>query len=733
MTPRVRLALVVHNHQPIGNFDHVVERAYVESYRPLIDLLAEFPKLKLALHLSGSLFDWLADRHPEYLDDVGALQARGRLEILGGGYYEPILPMIPQRDRIGQIRAYFDKLEQRFGEAPRGMWLAERVWEQQLAGDLSASGVEYTIVDDFHFRNAGLRDDQLRGYYLTEDEGRLLAVFPGNEKLRYLLPFAPPEETIAFLREVAESRPGATLVFADDGEKFGSWPGTQEHCHKQGWLRRFFELLSAEPWIELTTPGTVVGEVEPLGKVYLPDGSYREMCEWSSLDATPQSPQAGLRTIPGTWRNFLVKYPEAAEMRARMLMVSDRVERAAQLGYPQEIVAAARRELYKAQCNCAYWHGTFGGVYLAHLRQAIYRHLIRADNILDRTADRPEHWVEASVRDHNLDVHQEVCLAGDRLMAFVAPHQGGSLYELDVRAASRNVLATAGRRPEPYHVEAQSQLSARGMGSAPQQYDAHARRSLVDRFYAALPTAEELASGRAVDLGDFAAGSYHFQVVRSPETSTVRMWRLGRVDGRPIKLTKTVSLAAGASELMIDYRLENLPVDCTWHFAAELNLAGFGDGDDRYLHEPGRPRQGRLGRPLEIAGVSAVELVDDAWGLNVRLSADRAATFASYPARALNRWECGYETTHQATCLLPVWPVRPDAHGVWSVRLTLPIESTSAELVRRGAAGEVVPPDLGDIEPRLNYPAAQIVTHTEVVRSKPEVRRKTTRRLKAAG
>ena len=36
MSPHVRLALVIHNHQPIGNFDSVVERAYHDAYLPVV-------------------------------------------------------------------------------------------------------------------------------------------------------------------------------------------------------------------------------------------------------------------------------------------------------------------------------------------------------------------------------------------------------------------------------------------------------------------------------------------------------------------------------------------------------------------------------------------------------------------------------------------------------------------------------------------------------------------------
>jgi 4-alpha-glucanotransferase len=742
MTPHLRLALVVHNHQPIGNFDHVVERAYHDSYRFLLDALAPHKNLRLTLHWSGSLFDWLAERHPEYLAEVAHLRDQGRVELLGGGYYEPILSMIPRRDRVGQIRSYAERLEERFGEKPRGMWLAERVWEQQHAGDLAAAGVEYTIVDDFHFRNAGLGPDRLFGYYLTEDDGRMLAMFPGSERLRYLIPYAEPEQVIAYLYEVACKRPGAALVFADDGEKFGTWPGMREHCHEHRWLERFFELLADQPWIESTTPGRLTREVEPLGKVYLPDGSYREMAEWSSLEtgegssvadgahaphlgATPASP-ALLRTVPGTWRNFLVKYPEASEMRARMLMVSDRVARAAAAGYPAAVVEAARRELYKAQCNCAYWHGSFGGVYLAHLRQAVYRHLIQADDLLDRTADRPACWVEAVTRDHNIDAFQEVCLASDKLLAFVAPHQGGRLYELDVRRPARNLLATIAARSEPYHGAAEEVGPAEcGVRLRTAAADTRARRCLVEHFYAERPSLDDVASGRAADIGDFADGRYQFQVLRTDETAQVCLSRTGSVDGLPIKVTKTVTVAAGADGLTIDYRLENLPADRGLYFGVEFNFAGFDEADGCYLQQLDRRRLGGFGSALAFPALHDLELVDEKSGVNVGLAVSRPASFWTHPVRAVNRRECGYEVTHQATSVVPHWHVRGDVRGEWSVTIALPI--------RVAACGAVGLPDLGDVPPDVEIPSARVVTHTEVVRGPSEVRRKTTRRLKAAG
>ncbi|MEQ8836690.1 MAG: alpha-amylase, partial [Lacipirellulaceae bacterium] len=141
MNQPLRLVLVLHNHQPIGNFDGVFEQAYRDSYLPFLDVFERYEGLRIALHTSGSLMEWLDQHHPEYVDRLAGLVATGRVEIVGGPLMEPILPMIPSRDRIGQIEAYRDWLENRLGAKVRGMWMPERVWEQSLTSDVVKAGI----------------------------------------------------------------------------------------------------------------------------------------------------------------------------------------------------------------------------------------------------------------------------------------------------------------------------------------------------------------------------------------------------------------------------------------------------------------------------------------------------------------------------------------------------------------------------------------------------------------
>lgn len=709
MTPSIRFCLVLHNHQPIGNFDGVFEQAYQDSYLPFLDVFEPYANLKISLHTSGPLMEWLDLHHPEYVDRLAALVANDRIEIIGGAFYEPILTMIPSRDRVGQISSFTDWLEQRLGGMVRGMWMPERVWEQTLTSDLNQAGISYTVLDDFHFRNAGLSDDALHGYYTTEDDGRVLSVFPGSERLRYLIPFREAHETIDYLRELAEQNPGAVAVFGDDGEKFGTWPDTKKHVYEDGWLQRFFDQLDENrDWLKSTTLADAIDNVPPRGKIFLPDASYREMTEWAlpvdkqnEYDAVTHDmehdrrwPRVKQFVRGGFWRNFKVKYPESNEMYARMMMVSRRLQQAEREDADTELLEAARRELYRGQCNCSYWHGAFGGIYLPHLRNAIFNHLIAADNLLDRATAAPTRRVEASADDYNFDARQEIRLAGDKLICLLAPATGGQLYELDVRSICHNLLATIARRPEAYHRKVLAGPSNNGSNVASihdrvvfkqegldQQivYDDHPRNSLVDHFFDNDATLHAVSRGEAMERGDFVSGVYETKLRRNPGRIQVQLTREGNAWGVPLKITKGVTLEAGSDVLEIAYLIEGLPKDQPMHFAPEFNFAGLPAGaDDRYFYQADGQQLGQLGTRLDLQDATELGMVDQWLGIDVKLSVGRMTSFWTYPVETVSQSEGGFELVHQSVVIIPHWFVQGDAQGRWSVTMTLAIDTSLA-------------------------------------------------------
>jgi alpha-amylase len=695
----LRFIFAAHNHQPVGNFGHVFEAAYRDAYKPFLDVLEQFPEVPVSLHTSGPLMEWLAEHRRDYVERLRRLVQRGQVEILGGGFYEPILTMIPPRDRVGQVRSYNTYLERLFQTRVRGLWVAERVWEPCLTSSLADAGVEYTALDDHHFKQAAVDDSQLFGCHLTEDDGRLLRVFPISERMRYLIPFHDPHEAIDHLGHVAGRCPDGVVVFADDGEKFGGWPGTNAHCYANGWLRRFFELLrSNRHWLRLCTFAQAVDETKPIAKTYLPDCSYREMTEWA-LPAGRQAEQkrlahdlekqphvaAALRSLRGgLWRNFKARYPETQEMYARMMQVSRRLQQTEQDGADADAVESARKDLYQAQCNCPWWHGTFGGLYLPHLRGAVYQHLIAAENALLAAEKPAAGWVRADVADHNLDGGPEVCLSNARLAAFFHPARGGALYELDLRPIAHNLLATLARRCEPYHDAVRNR--AHGVAWKQQdldrhlRYDWHLRKALLDHFYDPNLHLDQLASGQDHDLGDFVLEPFEHRVTCFNDRAQLVLSRAGHVGGHPVRLTKTIALQGGGDELEVHYLLENLPRHARLHFAVEYNFAGLAAGaDDRYFYHPGRPRAGQLQTWQDVADVDQFGLVDEWRGLDVGLRLGRRGGVWAFPIQTVSLSEGGYELVQQSTAVLPHWHVEADAQGRWETTLALRLDVSRAE------------------------------------------------------
>src|SRR6185436_20274972 len=154
VAPRISLALALHNHQPVGNFGWVFSEVFEKAYAPMVDALERHPGVRVSLHYTGPLLDWLMAERGDTIDRLRALVDRDQVEIMGGGYYEPVLVSLPERDRVGQLTRMADDLERLFGRRPRGAWLAERVWEPDMPPSLVAAGYEWTILDDAHFRAA---------------------------------------------------------------------------------------------------------------------------------------------------------------------------------------------------------------------------------------------------------------------------------------------------------------------------------------------------------------------------------------------------------------------------------------------------------------------------------------------------------------------------------------------------------------------------------------------------
>ncbi len=656
-----------------------------DAYLPFLETLERFPGIRATLHYSGFLLQWLAENAPEVMGLLRTMVSRGQVEILGGGMYEPILALVPERDRVGQLQSLAENVRSLFGRQPDGIWLAERVWEPDLVPTLAAAGVSYLPVDDYHFLRAGLPVEELDGVYLTESDGAAVRIFPGSELLRYLIPFGDVEETLrAVERMTSRDVPCPAAIFADDGEKFGVWPGTHRSVYAEGWLRRFFEGIEARrDWLSTMTLGEYAARAPVRGRIYLPTCSYFEMGEWALPPAAAGRFGNLLRDFRagrmaemkpfvqgGFFRNFLRKYEEANQLHKRVWWVSQRVEEAARKGGEE---GSGRDFLYRAQCNDVYWHGVFGGLYLNHLREAAYANLLRAEEVSDRVLHAGKAgWTETAKGDLDLDAGTEVLLKTPALTLLAHAHDGGALTEISLPQRGVAIGHVLTRREEGYHRKLRG-----GSGSYDGSTSIHdvialkdpsvlsalavdpwQRASFREAFYREEDTPEGILRETARPLCFTAGREAKVEILRSGSRIVLAQQVGLFVPGTEILLEKILELNAGDEGFHAKYRLinEGKGLFSGW-LVSEWNfnfLSGEGP-DRRYEGLNGEPALSSSGM---TSGLREFRIVDAWRNVEVKARTERSFTLLRYPIETASLSEAGAEKIHQGVCLRLLFPVR---------------------------------------------------------------------------
>lgn len=681
---------MLHNHQPVGNFGWVVEENWQRAYEPMISALERHPSISAGLHYTGPLVEWARRHHPEGLERVVALVRRGQVELLGGGWYEPVLAALPVADRHDQLVRMADEVEAWCGTRPRGAWLAERVWEPSLALDLVEAGYEYTVLDDAHLRAASIPDDQMWGTYSVDDQGRRLTVFGTEQGLRYQIPWRPVPELIDHLRAHATPDGNRVGMMGDDGEKFGGWPGTYESCWGAGdWIERCFsELEDQRGWLATIRPSDWIDVHPPVGRAAIPTASYVEMTEWALPPEQSvvfhglisEARSANDPVLPflrgATWRAFQTRYREANDLHKQMLRTSRRVHTMAD-GPDRE---RALDHLHRGQSNDAYWHGLFGGIYLPDLRVATLRELIRAEDLAAGG------MIPTSVADHDLDGRDEVLLAGPGQTILIDLAEGGALGAWDILEPAVPLLSVMRRRPEASHQRLKDALSggARPEGAAGTSheavvvkegglerllvYDRHERRSglvhLIDADVSRGLGPDELAhesfADRAgdseapyelIDVAGLSMGRLEVQRQHGPVVIDKRFFLKGSRQ-RP-ELTVEVDLTS-----MDDVQTQ-MELDLEWAFC----LLG-GGGNPRAWYEATDPRTGVISRTGhdrcgDVPDIAVIAFGNDDLGVRITGRLEPPARATWYPIETVSNSEGGFERLYQGSSLHFRWPVAP--------------------------------------------------------------------------
>jgi alpha-amylase len=576
---------------------------------------------------------------------------------------------------------------------------------------LAAAAVNYTLVDDIHFLSAGFEPEELFGAYIAEDRGQSVWLFPGQKALRYYIPFGKVIDVIKYLREASAVHPAGMAAMGDDMEKFGVWPGTNAHCYKDGWLEDFFTALEENSsWLRVSTPGEYLADHSPLGRADLPTASYTEMMEWVLPTRVRQRYHAVQKEFAGrpeivsflrggSWRGFFRKYAESNLLHKKMLRVSARVAavppRRTSSKSPDEL-AQARDLLLRAQCNDAYWHGIFGGLYAPHLRTELWRSLIRAEAIADRQSSATL-VPRVELLDYDADGAHEHLFTSSEYQALLKPTDGGTLAAFDFRPASATLINSIQRRPEAYHArlrEAAKTAVTGAVSSIHEQtlvkepglerflrYDRWPRHAFRVLLFDPARTQSEYETLELQEDPGFAGGAFHVKTASANDAQLIREddLKLAAKNGTPaprLSLAKrfTFGPAPNGCEVTCEIGLklkQSLAKPIAVGIESIINFLAPAE-PDRFFETPKGPQNLRFSGALP----GPMLRMEDGWQrVRVTLHAPGVKEFWVAPIETVSESEEGFERVYQGSQILAVWHPSLAAQEPWFARLVWRVES----------------------------------------------------------
>ncbi|MDR2477910.1 MAG: DUF1926 domain-containing protein [Treponema sp.] len=612
MNGKINLILGCHAHVPYGAPEQEFESAYENILKPFVSNLYKYPNIQAALHFSGVLLHWVERTHLELFMLIEDMVSRKQAEVLGGGFYEPMLPVIPLQDKIGQIEMFTTYLRRNFGKRPLGCWIPALAWEQNLVSPVAACGMGYTFLSEKQFSEAGIAAENLFYPCLCEDQGKIVTVFPLCQQAEAAL----AEKNISTVlddlrrRQVAERE----MVVSIFPEKLRADP---VESPDYTW-NRFFEELSLCEFTETVMPGKLLKNLQGLKKVSFPDSTRKSAASGDGC-VTP--------------RRFLIEHPEADGIYSKMIFTGLLIN---QLKGDKSRKQSAREELWKSQGCGLFYSLDRQGLYRHSLRNAAYSALVGAERI---TREKGKFAPSLVPYDFNLDGTGEYLFQDTRINCYVQA-AGGGIFELDYLPKAWNYLNTCG-----------------------------GRLAFADRLLPASIKLEELPCGPVA--GGRLCRHERYELIDMDKVRRKVSFRLNAAENLPfgsVEIEKTFSLKKDIVTVAYSLCGKSAAKE-TFLFAPEIDLSFPGEGDCFTRFFVSRAG-GKDTPPSEsvLRGAESLKLQDLKNEVQIILSATQIfdGRIASVRISGLDD-DCQY----QATCVMPLFAVHLENGEKWNVEFNL--------------------------------------------------------------
>jgi alpha-amylase/alpha-mannosidase (GH57 family) len=310
-------ALVLNLHQPPGNLEQLLidkpweAREILYAYDRIPRSLWDYEDVaKVHLSISGTLLETLSSpdfqRNVYGIMDCGSLlwhlQNQRIIEILGTGYYHPVLPLIPDADREAHISRWQGIAQHLFWRTGfSGFWPPELGFSMELIPLLKRAGYGYVIVDSEHIEPVTpmSRQELLYRPHLARHEGEDIVVIVRDRELSDTL--VSGMDYVWFVKEVAQ-RTGSCefeplVTTCSDGENGAWFRNTNNDANFWGtFYRRLLEAAREDGPIQPTFIQSYIDRQGIWGEVTVKPGAWntdwhegKNFTQWTGSKAQRES------------------------------------------------------------------------------------------------------------------------------------------------------------------------------------------------------------------------------------------------------------------------------------------------------------------------------------------------------------------------------------------------------------------------------------------------------------
>lgn len=410
------------------NFEEYSEykAVYENFYKPLISFLYANPEFYFSFYFTGPEFDYIKEKNPELIEVLKKLVNRKQVEILGGGYYNPVFPLLFPMDRTGQVELLSSTIRKSIGKRPRGVYLCASAWDPSLVTSFESCGMDYVELDSSLIQ----KDRNIYRPIVMADRGKCIKIMPVQSEFNpkeneapeaYIQRLKKSVEKIAKTDQNITDEPYCASIILN---KNSILP-----VLKEKWMETFLTLVKEKysDFLQLALPGAVIKMSTSFIQSYIHAGISADIAKW----AKAAYQQVELKDESVNIYDFMQTYKRSQALYNRMIFVSLLVN---QCKGDKMRKKNAREYLWEAQTGNAYVCKSSGILVSSEERQNAYRKLTDAEKLVRECEEFKE---SVSSFDYNGDGLFEYVCRMDKFNACIN-RKGGSIFELNIMKKSGN-------------------------------------------------------------------------------------------------------------------------------------------------------------------------------------------------------------------------------------------------------------------------------------------------------